>query len=242
MYFYCVACLLRWLFQKLKQHFACASKMLTGSARRGAHASDAETTEGGTADVAQALRDALSKDAMRIIALFKEWDEDRNGSVSKKEWCAAATPTQPSPPPCPIATGEISTPNTDTCSMLPPCLHHLPNRRKAIPLLGLDVPKAMLSAELLNQLFDEWDPDKSGRLSMPELMKKLKSGSDAGRAANQPGAAGVIGTVSTTKIAVRKGISKRGSALAGIDIDEDSGKSVAEQLRTILSKVTLAQP
>ena len=126
--------------------------MLTGSARRGAHASDAETTEGGTAGVAQALRDALSKDAMRIIALFKEWDEDRNGSVSKKEWCAAATPTQPSPPPCPIATGELSTPNTDTCSMLTPCLHHLPNRRKAIPLLGLDVPKAMLSAELLNQV------------------------------------------------------------------------------------------
>ena len=42
--------------------------------------------------------------------------------------------------------------------------------------------------------------------------------------------------MSTTKIAVRKGISKRGSALAGIDIDEDSGKSVAEQLRAILSK------
>ena len=53
--------------------------MLTGVARRGAHASDAETTEAGTKGVAKALRDALSKDATRIIQLFKEWDEDRNG-------------------------------------------------------------------------------------------------------------------------------------------------------------------
>ena len=73
--------------------------MLTGVARRGAHASDAETTEAGTKGVAQALRDALSKDAMRIITLFKEWDEDRNGSVSKKEWWRTAHPhPTPTPP------------------------------------------------------------------------------------------------------------------------------------------------
>ena len=47
-------------------------------------------------------------------------------------------------------------------------------RRKAIPRLGLDVPKAQLSADRLNQLFDEWDPDKSGRLSLAELVKKLR--------------------------------------------------------------------
>ena len=47
-------------------------------------------------------------------------------------------------------------------------------RRKAIPRLGLDVPKAQLGADRLNQLFDEWDPDKSGRLSLAELVKKLR--------------------------------------------------------------------
>ena len=36
--------------------------------------------------LAQQLRDALSKNAMRVIDLFREWDEDGDGSVSKKEF------------------------------------------------------------------------------------------------------------------------------------------------------------
>ena len=73
--------------------------MLTGFSRREAHASDAETTEAGTEGVAQALRDALSNDATRIIELFKEWDEDRNGFVSKKEWCRHPRSTPTTAPP-----------------------------------------------------------------------------------------------------------------------------------------------
>ena len=32
------------------------------------------------------LRDALSKNAVRVIDLFRDWDDDQSGSVSKKEF------------------------------------------------------------------------------------------------------------------------------------------------------------
>ena len=34
--------------------------------------------------VAEQLRDALSANAVRVIDLFREWDEDGSGSVCKK--------------------------------------------------------------------------------------------------------------------------------------------------------------
>mgnify|MGYP002885510937 CR=1 FL=1 len=66
---------------------------------------------------------------MRVIDLFREWDEDASGSVSKKEF------------------------------------------RKAMPMLGLDVP-----AEDVDALFDSWDPDGSGELELKELNKLLRRG------------------------------------------------------------------
>ena len=35
------------------------------------------------------IRDALSKNAVRVIDLFHEWDDDSSGSISKKEFCKA---------------------------------------------------------------------------------------------------------------------------------------------------------
>ena len=32
------------------------------------------------------LRDALSKNAVRVIDLFRDWDDDQSGNVSKKEF------------------------------------------------------------------------------------------------------------------------------------------------------------
>ena len=64
---------------------------------------------------------------MRVIDLFREWDEDASGSVSKREF------------------------------------------RKAMPMLGLDVP-----AEDVDALFDSWDPDGSGMLELKELTRVLK--------------------------------------------------------------------
>ena len=84
-------------------------------------------TTGSTMSVAEQLRDALSKNAVRVIDLFREWDEDADGIVSRKEF------------------------------------------RKAMPLLGLEVPRAEIDA-----LFDSWDNDGSGKITLAELNKKLR--------------------------------------------------------------------
>ena len=36
--------------------------------------------------MSQQLRDALSKNAVRVIDLFRDWDDDQSGTVSKKEF------------------------------------------------------------------------------------------------------------------------------------------------------------
>ena len=40
--------------------------------------------------VAEQLRDALSKAAVRVIDLFRDWDDDQSGTVSKKEFRKAS--------------------------------------------------------------------------------------------------------------------------------------------------------
>ena len=35
------------------------------------------------------IRDALSEHAVRVIDLFREWDDDGSGSISKRELCKA---------------------------------------------------------------------------------------------------------------------------------------------------------
>ena len=40
-------------------------------------------------DAITQLRDALSKNAVRVIDLFREWDSDGSGTVSKKEFAKA---------------------------------------------------------------------------------------------------------------------------------------------------------
>ena len=42
--------------------------------------------EGSEKTVAQQLREALSQNAMRIVDLFREWDEDGDGTIDKKEF------------------------------------------------------------------------------------------------------------------------------------------------------------
>ena len=78
-------------------------------------------------EMVAALKKALRENATRIIDLFKEWDEDGDGTVSKKEF------------------------------------------RKAMPMLGLEVPALEVDA-----LFDSWDPDGSGMLELKELTRVLK--------------------------------------------------------------------
>ena len=62
-------------------------RKVDGPATRGSALSSGVTLElGEGADVQAQLRDALAKNAARVIDLFREWDEDGNGEVSKKEF------------------------------------------------------------------------------------------------------------------------------------------------------------
>jgi Ca2+-binding EF-hand superfamily protein len=142
--------------------------------------------------VQEILKEALALSATRVIDLFKEWDEDGDGTVSKKEF------------------------------------------RKAVPMLGLDpVP----SKADIDALFDQWDPDGSGNIDYKELNKILRKSAEGLDTSLQAGGAGKIEMDSKAKTALRKGPNlQRGSSLAKVDIDEGSDKSIAEQLRTILSK------
>ena len=45
--------------------------------------------------------------------------------------------------------------------------------RRAMPLLGLDVAK-----KEIDRLFDSWDPDRSGEISLQELNKQLRRGGE----------------------------------------------------------------
>ena len=111
--------------------------------------------------IQEQLRDALVKQGVKVITLFREWDEDGDGTVSKKEF------------------------------------------RKAMPLLGLDVPRADIDA-----LFDSWDPDGSGKLAMKEVEKQLRRGSEIELDAKmQAGAAGEIKVKAENKSALRRGVS-----------------------------------
>ena len=122
--------------------------------------------------VADQLRDALSQSSTRVIELFRDWDTDGNGMVSKEEF------------------------------------------HEAMGLLGFNVP-----AKDIDILFDSWDPDGSGVLSLDELKHELRDHKTAAR---------------ISEFKARE--AKRKSRLQGLDIDEDSDKSVAEQLREALAK------
>ena len=73
------------------------------------------------------LRDALVSNAVRVIDLFREWDEDGDGEISRSEFS------------------------------------------KALPLLGLSAPKAVV-----DMLFDNFDTDGSGQISFKEFNKLLR--------------------------------------------------------------------
>ena len=69
----------------------------------------------GLEQVDEQIRDYLSTKGVRVIELFRQWDDDGTGKIEKKEF------------------------------------------RRGMKELGLNVAKAQL-----DELFDMWDPDKSG--------------------------------------------------------------------------------
>ena len=82
----------------------------------------------GEGPMSDQLADALKSQATRVMDLFRSWDQDGDGEVSRKEF------------------------------------------HRAVPALGLEVPKADIDA-----LFNAWDKDGGGNLSYKEL-KKILSG------------------------------------------------------------------
>ena len=98
-----------------------------GKTGKGAALSGVDLDETSGKPMGEQLREALVANAVRVIDLFKDWDEDGDGTVSKKEF------------------------------------------RKAMPMLGLDVPR-----DEIDKLFDSWDPDASGFLEYKELNNLLK--------------------------------------------------------------------
>ena len=77
-----------------------------------------------------------------MLDLFREWDEDGDGQVSKKEF------------------------------------------RRAIPMLGLDVPQSEIDT-----LFDEFDLDGGGEIGLSEMQKMLRRGDGARKSVVQASAA-----------------------------------------------------
>ena len=145
----------------------------------------------GARSVAEQLRDTLSKHAVRVIDLFREWDDDASGTVDKREF------------------------------------------RRAMPLLGLDVPRAEV-----DRLFETFDPDGTGTITFDELHALLRRGNEVELDAKLlAGGAGVIETESANLFALRGGQlgeKQTSSLLRGVDLDES--KPVAEQLRETLAQ------
>jgi len=92
--------------------------------------------------LAPQLREALSKHAVRVLDLFREWDANGDGQISKKEF------------------------------------------QKAMPLLGMDLP-----VKAINDLFDQYDPDKSGVMEFDELQKMLRRPAGEAAGGGKPGEA-----------------------------------------------------
>jgi hypothetical protein len=138
--------------------------------------------------VAEQLRAVLVAKAVRVVDLFRSFDDDESGCVSHKEF-------------------------------------HIGMKQ-----LGLDFPK-----EAMDVLYDEWDPDGSGHLTLQELSKQLRRGNDITLAKElQAGGAGEIVLKSENDIKLRtaKKVQGQASIMQGVDIDES--QPVAQQLRAAL--------
>ena len=98
--------------------------------------------------------------------------------------------------------------------------------------VSFDVPP-----EEVDALFDSWDPDGSGELELEEVHKQLRQHVELNPAL-LPGAKGEIVAQAQNKIALRKQKvdAEKATRLQGLDIDEGSDKSVADQIRDALAK------
>ena len=124
------------------------------------------------------LRDTLSKQAVRVIDLFREWDEDGDGTVSKLEFRKAM----------PMIGLDVPLDEIDKVRSPAPIHRPPPTHRPAPTALRHHAHRpirtyvcshvSVIFARVLTQLFDEWDPDGSGVLELRELNKLLRRGGE----------------------------------------------------------------
>ena len=103
------------------------------------------------------LRDILRSKAGKVMELFRQMDEDKNGQIEK--WEVSLAPLAP----------------TAFCLLLAPSR---PNAcrpaqfRRAVTAMGLVVP----DVTMIDEVFDSMDTDHSGTLSFNECYRKLRNG------------------------------------------------------------------
>ena len=106
-------------------------------------------------------REFLNSNAVRVIDLFREWDDDNSGSVSRKEFHKARS----------TASGQRG---VQVC-LIANRTHHVPlpvpRGVQAMPMLGLNVPK-----EAIDELFSSWDPARHRSLQLDAPCPSLGPG------------------------------------------------------------------
>ena len=95
---------------------------------------------------------------------------------------------------------------------------------------------------VIEELFDSWDPDRSGTLEIKELQSQLRRRDVELNAALRAGAAGEIVLESKNKTSLRKDKidANDSNLLQGLDLDESSDKSYAEQVGFCLCSMACA--
>ena len=128
--------------------------------------------------VVELLRESLAREAQRVIDLFKEWDDNSDGVISRQEF------------------------------------------HTAMALLGVAG-----QPELIDRLFDIFDPDKSGEIEYKEFANRLKRNTGAADG-GADGAASAVNIFYKTKmpIAARKVATLHPQTTSMVDLIKAQGR------------------
>ena len=169
------------------------------------------------------LKERMQQQTLRILDLFRSWDED--GSVSAEGFQASELP-------CSLA------PHSPAAARSNPTLSQGEIDRTEFRQAGQSMGFAADLAEI-DAVFNEIDEDGSGAIEYHELSKVLRGGAGQNTldAVMQPGAVGLGTTGVQHKLRkAKQGEAKmKGTKLGGAKLDLESEVPVAQQLRDILS-------
>ena len=144
--------------------------------------------------VTEQLRDALVANSLRVMDIFREWDVNGDGLITKAEFhkvCCSC--------PLPHLSSTLSLSDARTFIFaLTPALPFA----QAIPLLGLPA-----LPEQIDALFDEFDADGSSTITFRELNRQLRRDVkvEAKRGPEKPKEALAIADLDALRRDVRKG-------------------------------------